>query len=101
MVNTHTEKNNISEFEITDNEEMLIAVRTNEQLISVNRIELKCKLLVDAKTKPCINSFSAFQSHDHLVCCLSLSANSIINYQMLFISHKTIQHLLLKIILHE
>lgn len=63
MVNTQTEKNKISEFEITDNEEMLIAVRTNEKLLSVNRIELKCKLLVDAKTKPCINSFSAFQSH--------------------------------------
>tara|TARA_B100001093_G_scaffold339651_1_gene324421 strand:+ start:11076 stop:13313 length:2238 start_codon:yes stop_codon:yes gene_type:complete len=62
MVNKNT-KNKMSEFIINDHTEMLVAVRETETLFSINRIKMKCKILIDGNVSPCIESFAKIENY--------------------------------------
>ncbi len=62
-INNKHIKNKLSDYVITDEKRMLVAVRSAESLFSINRIPIPCKILIDGNVSPCLNSFTNFKNH--------------------------------------
>lgn len=56
-------KNKLSEFIIDSKTEMLVAVREIQTLFSMNKIKIKCKILIDGNVDPSIESFSKIEDY--------------------------------------